>query len=325
MSASSLPGDHLTSLLASGTVVSADTTDVAALERLKPQDTTTNPTMINASRNLPEYEALARESASTTSDVSSAMYQLAVGVGLQLMSRVPGYVSTEVDARDSFDTEATVARALDIVKLYEEKGIDAKKRLLLKVAGTWEGIQAAKQLEEMGYGTNVTLVFSLAQAVAAAQAKCTLISPFVGRMLDWHKKARGVDAIPVQEDPGVLSVRTIQKIYRDNGWKTICMGASFRSADEVRALAGVDRLTVAPKLLDELKATEGSIPPFFKDGEGISAIPAWAQPGAPHLRESEFRYHLNADACATEKLAEGIRMFAKDTDELQAFMTSLQK
>ena len=240
--------------------------------------------------------------------------------GCEILKIVPGYVSTEVDARLSYDVEATLHRARRIISMYEDAGV-TRDRILIKLATTWEGCQAARALEGEGIHTNMTLLFSFAQAVAAAEAGATLISPFVGRILDWHKKARGVDAIPAKEDPGVLSVTDIYNYYKKYGYETIVMGASFRNVDEILELAGCDRLTISPALLGELR-----------DGTGTVERKLDATTAADRcdlekkvFTEAQFRWELASDACATEKLAEGIRNFAADLVKLEEYITGLAK
>ena len=228
--------------------------------------------------------------------------------GTEITKIVPGYVSTEVDARLSFDKEATIAKARRIIQLYKEKGIE-KDRILVKVAATWEGIEAAKVLEQEGISCNLTLIFSLAQAIACAEAGVTLISPFVGRIMDWYKKAEGRDSYAPNEDPGVKSVRAIYDYYKSNGIKTVVMGASFRNSDQIKALAGCDNLTIAPALLDEM-AKDNSVLDRVLSPDNASGV-------APvSMDEATFRWQMNADAMATEKLAEGIRNFDADHQKL---------
>lgn len=301
---------QLEQLKAHGTVVSADTADVDAVEALRPQDATTNPTFLAAAVNNPAYKSLVSEAVETAATPSAAAELLCVLLGIELSKRVPGYVSSEVDARLSFDKDATLAAGRRIVGLYEARGVP-RSRVLVKVAGTWEGIQAARELEAEGIGTNVTLVFSEAQAIAAAQAGATLISPFVGRMLDWHKRASGRSEYPQEQEPGVLSVKRIYHYFKAHGYKTIVMGASFRNVGEIRELAGVDRLTIAPKLLETLRDSTDPLP------RKLSPEAAGEAPSLGELTEPRFRWLHNEDACATEKLAEGIRVFAKDTSTLE--------
>lgn len=302
------------------TVVSADTADLDAVEALKPQDATTNPTFIAAIASSPKYASLVGEAATyakarcedKSDALELALDRLAVNLGKELAKRVPGFVSTEVDARQSFSIERTVQRAKRIIDMYEADGIP-RDRVLIKVAGTWEGIQAAKQLKGENIQCNVTLIFSLAQAVASAQVGAMLISPFVGRMMDWHKKALGVDSFAPAEDPGVVSVSRIYAYYKKHGYNTIVMGASFRNLDEIKELAGVDRLTISPKLLEELQKSTEPLPRKLEPSIA-------AQSGDEFIdltEEAAFRWMLNEDTCATEKLAEGIRAFAADTIKVE--------
>jgi transaldolase len=237
-----------------------------------------------------------------------------VNFGAEITKLVPGYVSTEVDARISFDTKATIAKAHQIIALYKEVGID-KSRILVKIAATWEGIQACKVLEKEGITCNLTLIFSLAQAIACADAGATLISPFVGRIYDWHKKAQGVDSFPPETDPGVISVATIYNYYKKYGYNTIVMGASFRNTGEITHLAGCDRLTIAPGLLDQLGAStevvEKKLDASKAPGMDIAKI---------DMDEKTFRWMMNEDAMATEQLATGIRGFGADINKLEAIM-----
>eukprot|EP01083_Nonionella_stella_P206686 751552_1 len=252
-------------------------------------------------------------------DLSVTMDKLAVGFGTEITKIVPGYVSTEVDARLSFDTRATIAKARELIQMYDEVGVK-KERILIKVAATWEGIRAVEVLEEEGIACNATLIFSIAQAVACAEAGCTLVSPFVGRIADWHKRARGVDRFdPPAADPGVASVTAIYNYFKKHDHDTIVMGASFRNAEEIRELAGCDRLTISPKLLEEL-STDGN---GTKGGRLLLPRKLDAAKAKDmdipeiEMTESKFRWMLNEDAMATEKLAEGIRGFAKDIVKLE--------
>lgn len=237
--------------------------------------------------------------------------KVAVNFGTEISKIVPGYVSTEVDARLSFDTDATISKARKIIDLYKEAGVD-KSRILIKIAATWEGIQAAKVLEEEGITCNLTLIFSLAQAVACAEGGITLVSPFVGRIMDWHKKEQGVDGFKPEEDPGVISVIEIYNYYKKFGYNTIVMGASFRNAGEILMLAGCDRLTISPALLDELAA---STEPLTKNLDAAKAASADIQ--KIEIDEKTFRWMVNEDPMATDKLAEGIRNFAADIVHLE--------
>lgn len=307
--------------LRSMTTVVADTGDIEAVARLKPVDCTTNPTIVLKALGTPIFadkvkEAIAwgrKQGGQDDAVVSAVADRLAIDVGAALAELVPGRVSTEVDADLSFDTEASIAKAHSIIAAYKERGIE-RDRILIKLASTWEGIRAAEVLQTEGIDCNLTLLFSQAQAIACAEAKVFLISPFVGRILDWFKKSTGQDYTP-ETDPGVLSVRQIYNYYKANGIPTIVMGASFRNAGEIEALAGCDRLTISPALLDELDKDTGKLerkllPETFK-----------AEP-LQSLNEKQFRWMLNEDAMATEKLSEGIRAFAKD---LVALRTMVRK
>lgn len=304
------------------TKVVADTGDFASIEAYKPIDATTNPSLIFAASQNPKYSALVDDaiayakskSNDKTVQLSKAMDKLAVNFGLKILEIVPNRVSTEVDARLSFDKDGSVKKARDLIALYEEAGI-SRERILIKLASTWEGIKAAEELEKEGIHCNLTLLFSFAQAVACAEAKVRLISPFVGRILDWHKKDRGVTEIAPQEDPGVLSVKNIYNYYKKFGYKTQVMGASFRNIGEITELTGCDLLTISPALLKELESTKGTLQPQLtpeiaskSDLEKIS------------VNEKTFRWMLNEDAMATEKLAEGIRNFTKDLLKLEEQM-----
>lgn len=306
--------------LRSMTTVVADTGDIESIAAFRPTDTTTNPSLVLKAAQQPAYaplldDALAwggRFAAGRRDD--AIMDRLAVNIGKKILGIVPGRVSTEVDARLSFDTDATIARAEGLIALYEDAGVD-RKRVLIKVASTWEGIQAAAELERRNIRCNMTLLFSFAQAVACAEAGVTLISPFVGRILDWYRKHEGRDAYPADEDPGVLSVRRIYAYYKRHGYGTEIMGASFRNLDQIRALAGCDLLTIAPALMSGLEASEEALKRALdpKDTAG-------SDPERLELGEALFRWKMNEDAMATEKLAEGIRVFAADTHKLQAFV-----
>lgn len=294
------------------TTVVADTGDFSSIGQFAPQDATTNPSLIYKAAMMKEYASIVDEAVFYgEGNLTVVMDKLAVGFGTEITKIVPGYVSTEVDARLSFDTEATVQKALDIISMYEEVGVK-KERILIKVAATWEGIQAAKILEQKGITCNATLIFSIAQAIACAEAGVTLISPFVGRIMDWHKKAKGVEKFGPSEDPGVISVTAIYNYFKKHGHKTIVMGASFRNTEEIRELAGCDRLTISPKLLDELSNDTGDLPQKLDANKAMEMdIPKI------EMTESKFRWMLNEDAMATEKLAEGIRGFALDIVKLE--------
>lgn len=294
------------------TVVVADTGDVDAIKRLKPQDATTNPSLIYKAATMSQYAKLVDDAvAYGKGDLATVMDKLAVNFGAEITKIVPGYVSTEVDARLSFDTDATLAKARRIIELYKEVGID-KSRILVKIAATWEGIKAAEILEKEGITCNLTLIFSLAQAIACAEAGCTLISPFVGRIMDWHKKAEGVDGYQPEDDPGVKSVTNIYNYFKKHGFNTIVMGASFRNAGEIIELAGCDRLTIAPALLDELTGSKETVTQKLDAEKAITMDIAKIE-----MDEKQFRWMNNEDPMATEKLAEGIRNFAKDIVKLE--------
>mmetsp|Transcript_19608 Transcript_19608/g.42005 ORF Transcript_19608/g.42005 Transcript_19608/m.42005 type:complete len:323 (-) Transcript_19608:176-1144(-) len=297
------------------TTVVADTGDFNAIKKFAPQDATTNPSLIYKAAMMEEYASVVDEAvAYGEGDLSVTMDKLAVTFGTEITKIVPGYVSTEVDARLSFDADATIAKALELVKMYEEVGIE-RGRILIKIAATWEGIRAARVLEQFGITCNLTLVFSLAQAIACAEAGCTLISPFVGRIMDWYKKSQGVEGYAPAEDPGVMSVTSIYNYYKKYDYKTIVMGASFRNTEEICELAGCDRLTISPPLLDQLSSNEGELPRKLDaakaKGMDIPKI---------DMTENTFRWMMNEDPMATEKLAEGIRGFAKDIVKLEAIV-----
>ena len=298
------------------TTVVVDSGDLNAIEQFRPVDATTNPSLLlNASQLefakplLAQAAAYAKAKATEQSaQLSLASDKFAVDVGTAISKLVPGRVSTEVDARLSFNTEATIAKALQLVALYQENGI-GKDKILIKIASTWEGIQAARVLEQQGIQCNLTLLFHMCQARACAEAGVFLISPFVGRILDWYKASTG-KSYDAETDPGVISVREIYRYFKQHGHNTIVMGASFRNIGEVLALAGCDRLTIAPPLLDELDKQTGELTVYLKDTGATTAKPA-------SLTETEFRWALNEDAMATEKLAEGIRKFAIDQRKLE--------
>ncbi|MEM8570112.1 MAG: transaldolase [Pseudomonadota bacterium] len=300
------------------TVIVADTGDAAEIAKHKPVDCTTNPSLVLAALQSPAtadlIEAEVAAAKAKGLDASVLCDTLAVAIGASLTSLVPGRVSTEVDARLSFDVDASVRRAKDIIADYERRGVE-KGRILIKLASTWEGIKAAEQLERDGINCNLTLLFSLEQAKACADAGVFLISPFVGRITDWFKKADGVEHYSPDEDPGVRSVREIYRHYKAHGIKTVVMGASFRNIEQVKALAGCDRLTISPKLLAELAADETELKRQLSD-ETTSP----AEPEA--LSEAMFRWGLNQSAMATEKLSEGIRAFDKDRNTLVSLLAS---
>ena len=313
--------DKLTEL-ARHTVIVADSGDIAQIKAAGAQDCTTNPSLILKAASKPEYAAFmddavayasAREKA-PTARLDLALDKLAVNFGAELTRLVPGYVSTEVDARLSFDTAATIKRAERLVALYREVGIDPK-RILIKIAATWEGVKAASVLKDKGIATNLTLIFSKAQAALCGEAGVFLISPFVGRITDWHK-AHGAIVTSAADDPGVRSVHEIYDYFRAFGYKTIVMGASFRNTDQILGLAGCDRLTIGPNLLDELRKTDGEVV------RQLGARPSQPKIERLKLDEASFRWQLNEDAMATEKLAEGIRSFAKDTETLCGLLSA---
>lgn len=302
------------------TTVVADTGDFGQIKKYKPTDATTNPSLIYKAAQIPEYShvlddaiAYAKQNASTPeAQLDLAMDKVAVNFGAEILNVVPRYVSTEIDARLSFDCDATVAKGLELIKLYEDMGVD-KERVLLKIASTWEGIEAARILEEKGIRCNLTLLFSFAQAVACAEANVFLISPFVGRILDWFKKAEGKDSYAPQDDPGVKSVQSIYNYYKKFGYETVVMGASFRNLDEIKQLAGCDLLTIAPALLEELEADAADLPQILSADTAAERC----QIDKIDMDEKTFRWMLNEDAMATEKLAEGIRNFTKDLISLE--------
>ncbi|MGV8936514.1 MAG: transaldolase [Allorhizobium sp.] len=302
--------------LRSMTTVVADTGDIEAVARLKPVDCTTNPTIVLKALGTDMFADVFKEAITwgksqggDSKAVTAAVAdRLAISVGAELTKLVPGRVSTEVDADLSFDTKSSIEKAHQIIAGYKARGIE-KDRILIKLASTWEGIRAAEVLQGEGIDCNLTLLFSKAQAIACAEAKVFLISPFVGRILDWYKKSTGEDYTS-ETDPGVVSVREIYNYYKANGIDTIVMGASFRNAGEIEALAGCDRLTISPALLEELDKATGELP------RRLVASETTADP-LVSLDEKAFRWALNEDAMATEKLAEGIRGFAKDLGTLR--------
>jgi len=305
------------------TTIVADTGEIGEIEKYQPTDATTNPSLILKASKIEEYKPIIEEavnygkSKGGSNPLELVITKVFVNFGSAILKIVPGRVSTEVDARLSYDIEGSIKKAHEYIELYKEMGIE-KERILIKLASTWEGIQAAKQLEKEGIHCNMTLMFSLAQAVACAEAKATLISPFVGRIFDWYKKAENVDSYSPEKDPGVLSVATIFNYYKKFGYNTQIMGASFRNLGEVLELAGCDLLTISPSLLKELSETDGPVP-LKLDAQKSKTM------DIPKLiiDEKAFRWQLNEDAMATEKLAEGIRNFAKDTVKLESLIQSL--
>ena len=294
------------------TTVVADTGEDEAVKRLEPIDCTTNPSLVlAAASDSASKEMIAREieegrkKGLSPEEITAT---LTVAVGAELAKLVPGRVSTEVDAALSFDTDASVARAREIIADYDARGV-GRERVLIKLASTWEGIRAAEELQKDGIDCNLTLLFSMAQAVACAQANAFLISPFVGRITDWYKAKDGVDGYAPDEDPGVKSVREIYNAYKANGVETVVMGASFRNIGQIEALAGCDRLTISPNLMDELAAKDADLPRKLSP-EGASGDPL------SQMDEARFRWEMNEDPMATEKLAEGIRKFNADHQKL---------
>jgi len=295
------------------TTVVADTGDLDAIARLQPVDATTNPSLLLKAAALPRYADLLNQAMSAgQGDLGLACDHFGVAVGQEILKVIPGRISTEVDARLSFDTNATLRRAERLIGLYEKAGI-GRDRVLIKIASTWEGIRAAEQLEKGGVQTNLTLLFAFAQAQACADAGVFLISPFVGRIYDWYKKAEGRDFVG-SEDPGVQSVTRIYDYYKANGYDTVVMGASFRNLGQIEALAGCDRLTISPELLQKLAEDDGQLSRQLQPG-------ATGEP-RQSLDEGAFRWALNEDAMATEKLAEGIRLFARDQEKLETLLAA---
>jgi len=295
------------------TDVVADTGDIDAIARLKPQDATTNPSLLLKAAELPRFQELVAHLRSTSKNPAEACDLFAVAVGAEIVKLVPGRVSTEVDARLSFDTQATIEKAHTLMALYAEQGISAD-RVLIKIAATWEGIRAAEILEREGINCNLTLLFGFSQAQACADAGVYLISPFVGRILDWYKANTDININTPDDDPGVQSVSRIYHHYKSHGYKTVVMGASFRNAGEIEALAGCDRLTISPELLEELAADSGSLPQRLSPTAEIQAAPA-------PLAETDFRWQMNQDQMATEKLSDGIRRFAADQVKLETIFS----
>lgn len=302
------------------TTVVADTGDIDAIEKWQPQDATTNPSLLLKAAALPRYASLIDDavqhaqsnSHNAASQIADAGDFLAVAIGSEILKTIPGRVSTEVDARLSFDTQATIEKARKLIGLYEQRGI-SKDRILIKIASTWEGIKAAEALEKEGINCNLTLLFSFAQAVAAAEAGAYLISPFVGRILDWYKANTEQNEYAPHEDPGVISVSKIYRYYKECGFNTIVMGASFRNTGEIEELAGCDRLTISPDLLAQLSEDNAPL-------ERKLSRPDTMTPPGDRLTETQFRWQLNEDPMATEKLAEGIRKFAVDQVALESLL-----
>ncbi len=302
--------------LKSMTTIVADTGEVDAIKTLKPVDATTNPSLLLKASQLPQCESMIEEAiayakaqgGSTEEQVENAADKLAVAVGLEILNHIPGRISTEVDASLSFNIDKMVAKGKKLIKLYNDAGV-SNDRVLIKLASTWEGIKAGEILEKEGINCNLTLLFSFAQARACAEAGVFLISPFVGRIMDWYKAKTGQEYAPA-DDPGVQSVTRIYNWYKEHGFNTVVMGASFRNIGEITELAGCDRLTVAPALLTELENTEGTLDKKLVDNGAKTEKPA-------KLTEEQFRFDHNEDAMATEKLAEGIRNFVIDQNKLE--------
>ena len=306
------------------TTVVADTGDFDAIAQYSPEDATTNPSLLLKAAQMPAYRGLVDSIVATTMNgrqssneqLADCMDKLAVGFGQKILEQIPGRVSTEVDARMSFDTDASIAKARHLINLYEQAGI-GRERVLIKMASTWEGIRAAETLEKEGINCNLTLLFNFTQAVAAADAGAFLISPFVGRILDWYKQSTGLTEYEPADDPGVQSVTRIYNYYKQTGYNTVVMGASFRNTDEITELAGCDRLTISPQLLQALDDDYGTLERRLDPSDTGSKI---------HYElggESGFRFELNQDAMATEKLAEGIRGFVADQIKLETWLKDL--
>ena len=312
---------NLLDQLKSMTTIVADTGDVEAIKSVKPVDATTNPSLVLKASTLPQYAPLIEtaiayakaQGGSKEAQIDNAADKLAVLIGAEITKVVPGRISTEVDARLSFNLDAMVAKGRKLIKLYADSGI-SKDRVLIKLASTWEGIKAGEILEKEGIQCNLTLLFGFGQARACAEARVFLISPFVGRILDWYKAKTG-ETYTQETDPGVVSVRAIYAYYKEHGYKTVVMGASFRNTGELIALAGCDRLTVSPNLLQDLAATDGTLVQVLKDTGATKTAPA-------KMTEAEFRFELNQDAMAIEKLSEGIRGFVADQNKLEVALAA---
>ncbi|MCX9041663.1 MULTISPECIES: transaldolase [Enterobacteriaceae] len=304
------------------TTVVADSGDIEAVRRFKPQDATTNPSLIVKAAAIPHYQNLIddaiefaiQQGGSQATQIINASDKLAVNIGLELLRHVPGRVSTEVDARLSFDRGLCVAKARKLIRLYQQQGVD-KSRILIKLAATWQGIRAAEELEKEGINCNLTLLFSFAQARACAEAGVYLISPFVGRIYDWYQQHQPQDPYCADNDPGVVSVRDIYHYYKVHGYPTVIMGASFRKTEQVLALAGCDRLTISPALLSELDEQEGDVERKLSPDVVVENRPS-------PISEAEFYWLHHQDAMAVDKLAEGIRLFAQDQEKLEALLAA---
>ena len=302
------------------TTVVADSGDIDAVARFKPQDATTNPSLILKAAAIPHYQPLIdnaiafalQQGGSTQTQIMNASDKLAVNIGIELLNHVPGRVSTEVDARLSFDRGLCTAKARKLVRLYQQQGID-KSRILIKLAATWQGIRAAEDLEREGINCNLTLLFSFAQARACAEAGVYLISPFVGRIYDWYQQHQPQSCYQAESDPGVVSVRDIYRYYKAHRYPTVIMGASFRKTEQVLALAGCDRLTISPALLSELAAQDGEVVRKLSPDVPVENSPS-------PLNEAGFYWQHHQDAMAVDKLAEGIRLFAEDQEKLESML-----
>lgn len=314
--------NKLTSLRKLTTVV-ADTGDIAAMKLYQPQDATTNPSLILNAAQIPEYRKLIDEaiewarsqSDSREQQIVDACDKLAVNIGLEILKLIPGRISTEVDARLSYDTQACIVKARRLIKLYNEAGI-SNDRILIKLASTWQGIRAAEQLEKEGINCNLTLLFSFAQARACAEAGVYLISPFVGRIMDWYKANTDKKEFAPAEDPGVISVTEIYNYYKEHGYNTVVMGASFRNIGEILELAGCDRLTISPALLKELSEAQGEVENKLSFNGEVKSRPT-------PITEAEFYWQHNADPMAVDKLSDGIRKFAVDQEKLEKMIADL--
>lgn len=305
------------------TVVVADTGDIDAIRKIRPQDATTNPSLILKAAKQEAYQPLfkqavqfAKNTKNSDNELINACDKMAVNIGAEILNNIPGLISTEVDARLSFDTQASVAKARKLIALYEADGIK-RERVMIKLASTWEGIQAAKELEKLGIQCNLTLLFNFTQAVACAEAGVTLISPFVGRILDWHKTQNPNGDFSGSKDPGVQSVAQIYQHYKAHGYKTVVMGASFRNTGEIEALAGCDKLTISPELLAELEKDTGTLPRHLDPKTTNNTRERFS------VNEAQFRWAMNEDSMATEKLSDGIRKFAVDQRLLEEMFKAL--
>ena len=298
------------------TDVVADTGDIEAIAAYKPLDATTNPSLLYKAAQMEQYQGLVETAVKTTDSIEAASDALAVAIGLEILKIVPGRISTEVDARLSFDTTASIAKAHQLIERYNKAGI-SNNRVLIKLASTWEGIRAAEQLEKEGIHCNLTLLFGFSQAAACADAGVTLISPFVGRILDWYKTNTDQKDYSSKEDPGVLSVQHIYNYYKQHNYNTVVMGASFRNTGEIEQLAGCDRLTISPQLLQQLSEDKGELKRVLSPDNAGAAITQQIE------NEAQFRFGMNQDALATEKLAEGIRGFVADQINLENLLNKI--